>query len=47
MKYLKVMFGTKSGASDFEYKLNEVNVANIWNPNETEPNKKGGFCLTY
>lgn len=43
MKYLKVMFGTKSGASDFEYKLNEVNVANIWNPNETEPNKMGGF----
>ena len=42
-KYLKVMFGTKSGASEFEYKLNEVNIANVWNPNETEPDKMGGF----
>ena len=42
-KYLKVMFGTKSGASDFEYKLNEINIANVWNPNETEPDKMGGF----
>lgn len=43
MKYLKVMFGTKSGASDFEYKLNEVNVADNWNPNELKPEKMGGF----
>lgn len=42
-RYLKVMFGTKSGASDFEYKLNEVNIADVWNPNETEPDKMGGF----
>lgn len=25
MKYLKVMFKAKSGASDFEYKIGEVN----------------------
>ena len=37
-KYLKVMFGTKSGASDFEYKFGEGNVAKIWNPK-----KMGGF----
>lgn len=43
VKFMKVMFGTKSGASDFEYKLNEINVADIWNPNETEPDKMGGF----
>jgi hypothetical protein len=43
MKYLKVMFGLKSGASDFEYKLNEVNEANVWNPNEIDPEKMGGF----
>ncbi len=42
-KYLKVMFGTKSGASDFEYKLNEINESKIWNPNETDPKKMGGF----
>lgn len=29
-KYLKVMFGTKSASSDFEYKLVEVSVAKIW-----------------
>ncbi len=32
MKYLKVMFGTTSGAnSNLEYKLNEVSAANNWN----------------
>ena len=32
-KYVKVMFGTTSGAKkDFEYKLNEVNISNNWNP---------------
>ena len=31
-KYVKVMFGTTSGAkSDFEYKVNEINVSNNWN----------------
>ena len=43
VKFMKVMFGTKSGASDFEYKLNEINVADIWNPKETDPDKMGGF----
>ncbi len=43
IRFLKVMFGTKSGASNFEYKLNEVNIANVWNPAETEPDKMGGF----
>lgn len=42
-EYLKVMFGTKSGASDFEYKLGEVNVAKVWNPKELDPKKMGGF----
>lgn len=32
-KYVKVIFGTTSGAkSDFEYKVNEINVSNNWNP---------------
>lgn len=37
-KYLKVMFGTRSGASsDFEYKIGEVNIANNWNPKAENP----------
>lgn len=28
MKYLKVVFKAKSGVSDFEYKIGEVNIAN-------------------
>lgn len=44
MKYLKVMFGTNSGAnSSFEYKINVVNVANNWNPNASDPKEMGGF----
>lgn len=42
-KYVRVMDGTKSNAGGFEYKLDEINVSNNWNPNETEPNKMGGF----
>jgi hypothetical protein len=42
-KYVRVMFGTTSGANGFEFKENEVNVAEHWNPNETEPDKMGGF----
>ncbi len=44
MKYLKVMFGTNSGAdSSFKYKINEINVANNWNPNSSDPKEMGGF----
>ena len=43
-KYVKVMFGTTSGAkSDFKYKLNEVNESNSWNPNADNPRDFGGF----
>jgi len=43
-KYVKVMFGTTSGAkSDFEYKLNEVNISNNWNPKATNGRDFGGF----
>lgn len=43
MKYVRVMDGLKSNASGFEYKLDEVNIANLWNPKESEPEKMGGF----
>ena len=44
-KYLKVMFGNISSANGngLEYKVGEVNVAEIWNPNESDPKKMGGF----
>lgn len=42
-KYVRVMFGNKSGANGFEFKQNEVNIAEYWNPKETEPDKMGGF----
>ncbi len=46
-KFVKVMFGTTSGAkSDFEYKIDEVNIANNWNPQADNPNDFGGFNYT-
>lgn len=43
-KYVKVMFGTTSGAkNDFEYKLDEVNVSNNWNPTAESGKDFGGF----
>ena len=42
-KYVRVMDGTKSNAGGFEYKLDEINISNNWNPNEVEPEKMGGF----
>ena len=38
MKYLKVMFGSNFGADiNLEYKLNEVNITDVWNPNDVAP----------
>ena len=43
MSFVKVMDGLKSNAGDFEYKLNEVNIANNWNPNAKSGKDFGGF----
>lgn len=43
MKYVKVMDGTKSHAGDFEYKINEINIADNWNPYADDPKEFGGF----
>ena len=43
MKYLKLVDGTKSNANGFEYKVGEVNIADMWDPNEMDPKKMGGF----
>lgn len=42
-KYVRVMDGLKSNAGSFEYKLDEVNVANNWNPKADTPEEFGGF----
>lgn len=42
-KYVKVMNGTKSHANGFEYKIDEVNIANTWNPHADNPKDFGGF----
>jgi len=41
MKYVKVMFGNKG--ANFEYKIGEVNVATIWNPEAEKGRDFGGF----
>lgn len=43
INFVKVIDGLKSNAGDFEYKLNEVNVANNWNPTATKGRDFGGF----
>lgn len=46
-KFIKVMFGTTSGAkSDFEYKINEVNVSDNWNPSAEKGRDFGEFNYT-
>ena len=40
-KYLKVMFGNKG--VDYEYKIDEINVADKWNSNTYDPKEMGGF----
>lgn len=42
-KYVRVMDGSKSNAGGFEYKLNEINIAEKWNPLTREPELMGGF----
>lgn len=42
-KYLKVMNGTKSHESGFNYKIDEINVLNVWNPDADNSEDFGGF----
>ena len=42
-KYVRVMDGLKSNANGFQYKLNEVNSTDNWNPNADNPKEMGGF----
>lgn len=40
-KFVKVMFGNKG--ANYEYKINEVNIANNWNPKASSGREFGGF----
>lgn len=43
-KYVKVMFGSTSGANkNINYKIDEVNIADIWNPGTFDQKQMGGF----
>ena len=42
-KYVKVMDGIKSNANGFEYKIDEINIADNWYSNSTNPEEMGGF----
>lgn len=42
-KYIRLMDDTKSNAGNFELKIDEINVAKIWNPTTYEPEIMGGF----
>ena len=43
-KYVKVMFGNVSSADEnLHYKINEVNVADIFNPDAKDAKEMGGF----
>ena len=43
MKYVKVMNGLTSHANGYEYKIDEVNIADNWNPNADNAKNMGGF----
>lgn len=42
-KYVKVMDGLKSNANGFEYRIDEINIADNWYSNSTNPKEMGGF----
>ena len=43
MKYLKLVDGLKSNANGFEYKIGEINEAEVWNTTSFDPAIMGGF----
>ena len=42
-KYVRVMDGLKSNANGKEFKIDEVNIAEIWNPDKSTPEEMGGY----
>lgn len=46
MKFVRVMNGTISHASGYQFKINEVNVADVWDPAADNPKDFGRFNFT-
>lgn len=44
-KFVRVMDGLKSNAGGFNYKLDELNIAQNWNPSSYDPEIMGGFSF--
>ena len=42
-KYVRVMDGLRSNAGGFEYKLDEINISDKWNPSTMDPEEMGGL----
>ena len=42
-KFVRVMDGIKSNAGGFEYKLDEINIAEKWDTSTLDPEQMGGF----
>ncbi len=45
-KFVRVMDGLKSNANGQKFKLDEVIIANTWNPSKQKPEEMGGFNFT-
>ncbi len=43
MKFMRVIDGVVSNASGFTYKINEIMIADNWNPQARKPQEMGGF----
>lgn len=43
MRFVRVMDGLKSNAGGFEYKIDEINSTDNWNPTADNPKEMGGF----
>lgn len=46
MKFVRVMNGAISHASGYQFKINEVNIADVWDPAADNPKDFGGFNFT-
>lgn len=42
-KYVRVIDGIKSNAGSFTYKIDEINIADKWNPSALDSEQMGGF----
>ena len=47
MKYLKWVYGTSTGHKENKnFEINKVNICDVWDPTNSEWDKRGGFNFT-